>query len=125
MDTHSLPDVYRAICDNNLHALCERAITTEGVSDHVVEKLSRFAEPAKDNKEIKSIISSAITGLGFVGNKSIADNMRRSTFDFRDMKRTPMTVYVILPARYVMSCSGWMRTITNAWADACLREEEE
>jgi type IV secretion system protein VirD4 len=123
-DRWSLPDVYKTICSRDLHALCEIAIDDPDVSDETKARLSRFAgQRAAEDREIHSIVSTAITRLGFLGNKPIADNMRESTVDFREMKKRPMTVYVILPGRYLATYAAWLRTITNSWADACLQEE--
>jgi type IV secretion system protein VirD4 len=121
MNQWSLPDVYSVICDPNIHAFCKDALEQTKLEE-VKVRLGRMAgDEAKDNREIKSIISTAITGLGFVANKAIAENMRQSTVDLQ-MGKTAKTIYVILPARYMMSCAPWMRTIVNAWADACLQE---
>lgn len=117
----SLPHVYAEIADVHLHNFCEDALASQA-SEFTKYRLSRFSEPAGDNREVRSIISSAITKLTFVANKAIANNMTGSTIDFDQMKHHPMTVYVILPGRYIAPYATWMRTITNAWADACLQE---
>jgi type IV secretion system protein VirD4 len=120
----SLPDVYKTICSRDLHDFCELAVDDPGVSEETKARLSRFAgKRAAEDREIHSIVSTAITRLGFLGNKPIAENMRESTVDFREMKKRPMTVYVILPGRYLAPYAAWLRTITNSWADACLQEE--
>jgi type IV secretion system protein VirD4 len=123
-DQYSLSDVYSVICNPHIHEFCRDALDDLGdSSEHIRQRLGRFADKeAADNRELKGIVSSAITGLGFVGNKPIARNMERSTIDFRSMKTKPMTVYVILPGKYMFSCASWMRTIVNAWADACLQD---
>jgi type IV secretion system protein VirD4 len=118
----ALPDIYKTISSAALYEFCEHAINANA-SEEVVMRLSRFAgKEASENREIRSVVSTAITRLGFLGNKPIANNMRRSTVNFKAMKERPMTVYVILPARYLMPYASWFRTITNSWADACLEE---
>ena len=123
-DQYSLSDVYSVICNPQLHEFCRDALAELGDdAEHIRQRLGRFADgESADNKELKSIISSAITGLSFVGNKPIARNMERSTVDFSALKKKPTTVYVILPGKYMFSCASWMRTIVNAWADACLQD---
>lgn len=121
-DTHSLPDIYGVICDQTLHDLCEKAIS-EDVSEFVVQRLSRFAGKfASESKEIRSIVSSAITGLAWVGNTAIANNMRESTVDLMDMRRMAMSVYAVLPSEYGITCAPWLRSLTNTWANVCLQE---
>lgn len=118
----ALPDVYRVISSAALYEFCENAIDTKA-SELTAMRLSRFAgKDASENREIRSVVSTAITRLGFLGNKPIANNMLRSTVNFKAMKQRPMTVYVILPARYLLPYASWFRTITNSWADACLEE---
>jgi type IV secretion system protein VirD4 len=121
-DTHSLPDVYAAVCDPNLHALCKEAINS-GASEFVIQRLGRFAgDAAAESKQIRDVVSTAITGLRWVGNKAIANNMRHSTVDPMDMRRMPMSWYAILPTRYGISCAPWLRSMTNTWANVCLHE---
>lgn len=118
----SLPDVYATISDRHFYRFCDDAIR-DGASEDVISRLSRFAgDEAGENREIRSVVSTAITKLSFLGNKPIANNMRKSTVDFREMKRRPMTVYVIPPSRYLRTASAWTRAITNSWADSCLEE---
>jgi type IV secretion system protein VirD4 len=131
-DRWSLPDVYASIADRHLYQFCEDEIQrladdpdvpSDDVVQQIVIRLGRFAgKEAADNREVRSVVSTAITRLGFLGNRHIADNMRKSTVDFAQMKHRPMTVYVILPGRYLAPYSPWLRTITNAWADSCLEE---
>ena len=119
----SLVDIYSMISARELYDTCQEAVEDKNSSREVKARLSRFAgEEASENREIRSVVSTAITRLGFIGNKPIADNLRKSTVDFRDMKKKPMTVYVILPGRYLAPYAAWLRTITNSWADACLEE---
>jgi len=121
-DTHSVPDIYAALCDQHLHSLCKEAIEDD-VSEFVVQSLSRFAgDFAKESKEIRSVVSTAITGLAWVGNKAIADNMRENTVDLMDQRRMPMTVYGVLPSRFGITCAPWLRCLTNAWANVCLQD---
>ena len=131
MDRWSLPDIYASICDSNLHQFCEDELVKLADHDsdspldenveHIVSRLSRFrGEAANDNREIRSVVSTAITRLGFAANKPLARNMRKSTVSFRAMRHRPITVYVIPDARYLGPCSVWTRMITNSFADACL-----
>jgi type IV secretion system protein VirD4 len=123
-DRVPLPAIYKTICSPHLYANCEEIIADPDVSEEAEARLGRFSgKTAAENREIHSIVSAAITRLGFLGNKPIARSMSESTVDFREMKRRPMTVYVILPGKYLLPYAAWMRTITNSFADAMLDEE--
>jgi len=131
MDRWSLPDAYETISDRFLSQFCSDAIINRATSraegddsaDYVSARLSRFAgKEADENREIRSVVSTAITRLGFLGNKPIAQSLQKSTVEFKEMKNRPMTVYVILPGRYLAPYAPWMRIITNSWADSCLEE---
>jgi type IV secretion system protein VirD4 len=121
-EIHSLPDLYALVCNQALHTVCEEAVNDD-VSEFVIQRLSRFAgDFAKESKEIRGVVASAITGLAWVGNKAVADNMRDSTVDLMDLHAMPMTVYAILPSKYGITCAPWLRSLTNAWANVCLQE---
>ena len=118
----SLPGLYQLIASEDIYTACEDAVK-QSRNEFVVACLDRFAGiAAAQNREIRSVVSTAITRLGFMGNKPIADSMSESTLDFREMKKRPMTVYLILPGRYLASSAPWFRTIANSFADACLEE---
>jgi type IV secretion system protein VirD4 len=120
---HSLPDVFTTVTGHHLYKFCEDAVTN-GASEHVISRLSRFVGAgAMDSREIRAIVSAAVTGLGWVGCEPMAENLRQTTVDFNQMRARKMTVYVILPGQYMKTYAPWMRTITNAWADACLDEK--
>jgi len=89
----------------------------------VCEKLGRFIN-AGDNKEISSIISTAKTQTAFLGNKAIRTSLAYSDFQFSDLKREKMTVYLVLPTRYLGACAKWFRLIVAAALDELLREEK-
>lgn len=132
MDLYSLPDVYTTLCDGNLHKFirdeiehlsAEREDLVDETVEHIIQRLSRFGGTvAEESKEISGIVSSAITALGWLSNKAMSRNTKGSTIDFRRMKYEPMTVVLISPGRNLRICNPWVRTITNAWADAMLQE---
>lgn len=119
----NLTSLYKLISGPLLTEFVKDALANSK-DDFIVERLARFAGADPDNKEIRSIVSCAITQLGFIGNKPIADSLSASTFSFRDMKKRPMTVYLILPGRYLASCSKWFRVIVASAVDSFLHEGE-
>jgi type IV secretion system protein VirD4 len=90
------------------------------------ERLARFGAPdAHLNKEINGIISTANTQTAFLGVRAIAGSVSRSDFRFRDMKREPMTVYLVLPTRYLVTSAKWFRLVLASALTELLQEPEE
>jgi type IV secretion system protein VirD4 len=91
----------------------------------VHERLARFGAPdAHLNKEVGSIISTANTQTSFLGNRAIAESVSGSGFRFRDMKREPMTVFLVLPTRYLITASKWFRVVFASALYELLQEPE-
>jgi type IV secretion system protein VirD4 len=82
-------------------------------NEAVAAKGSRFAEDSRE--ELDSIISTAITQTRFLDSKPIARDLAKGGgFDFADMARETVTVYLILPARRLRTHSGWVRVIVQS-----------
>lgn len=100
------------------------------VDEFIKQALSRFAETEVANKgEVASIISTAKTQTQFIGNKAISECLKddpdkKSRFGFRDLKKKPTTVYLVLPTRYLSTCGKWFRLVLAAALDDLLREEK-
>ena len=78
----------------------------------IASKAGRFLEA---REEIDGIISTAITQTDFLDSAPIADDMAKgSGFRFADMRRKTVTVYLILPAQYLRTHSGWVRIIIQS-----------
>jgi type IV secretion system protein VirD4 len=117
----NLAALRRLICSPAVSKFASEAVSANDT--FIGERLSRFASADAENKEVLSIISTAITQTGFIGNKAIADNLSGSDFRFRDLKYKPTTVYLVLPTRYLATCGKWFRLIVAAALDDLLREE--
>ena len=75
--------------------------STEG-GDFIVERLARYAAPgAAENREVLSIISTAIVQLQFIGNKCIADSLGGSSFQLLLAKREAITCFLIPPGEFL------------------------
>jgi type IV secretion system protein VirD4 len=113
--------------DKNLVRVAE-IITTGEVYDYcrwvmkknpdtfIRQRLAKFAvDPAKiDNKgELASILSTADTEVDFLGDAAIAESLRRSSFQFADLKKRVSTVYVILPLEYLEIASRYFRLLVS------------
>src|ERR1700730_9417031 len=91
----------------------------------IKQKLARFAvQGAEENKELNGIISTADTQTGFIGNDAITNSLSASDFRFKDLKRKPMTVYLVLPLDYLDVCGKWFRLIVAAALSELLHEEK-
>src|SRR5665213_2005094 len=85
------------------------------INEFIAQKLGRFGEPeAKANREIGSIISTAVTQTAFMGNGAISKNLRVGSFLFRQLREHPTVLYLILPGRRLKTCSRWFRLIVGA-----------
>lgn len=120
----NLTTVYRLISGPHPLEFC-RNMVDRGGNNFIVERLARFAQPdSAENREIRSIISAAITQLAFIGSQPIAENLKSSSFSFREMKKRPMSIYLILPGRYLATTSKFFRLIVASAIDAFLHEGE-
>jgi type IV secretion system protein VirD4 len=121
-DNPNLVDVYRMIARPDIFEYC-RGVLENPPGDFIAERLGRFGvSDASANREVRAIVSAAITGLGFIGNGPISRSLSDSTVDFGAMTERPMTVYLILPGIRLASCAKWFRLLVNSWAEANMRE---
>lgn len=123
----NLVTVYRVISGRDLFLVARDACRwaeANGLAEFMVERLARFADrDGSNNDEVLSMASTAITALRFIGNRAIANSLSGSSFDFRDMKKRPMTVYLILPGEYLGSnCTRWFRVVSGYGVDSYMRE---
>jgi type IV secretion system protein VirD4 len=123
----NLVTVYRVISGPDLFLVARDACRwaqANGIADFIVERLARFADhDAPNSKELHAIIATAITALQFIGNRAIANSLSGSSFRFGDMKRRPITVYLILPGEYLGgNCAHWFRLISGMGVDGFMRE---
>lgn len=84
-------------------------------------KASQFIELSR---EIQSIVSSAKRHTECFDDKPIREDLEKGTFDFRDLKREPITVYLILPPQMMARHSKWLRLVLTAGIQATLRARE-
>ena len=75
----------------------------------IVESLaSRFTE---QSEELASIRSTADTQTRWMLSPPVAADIAKNGVDFRKLKETPTTVYVILPAQSMRTHSVWLRLV--------------
>jgi len=80
----------------------------------IAAKLNRFREISPDNRELLSILSTAVTQTDWIDSKPIRRELRGGAFDFAEMKRRPLTVYLVLPPQYLETHSRWLRLMITA-----------
>lgn len=85
-----------------------------GPYDAIVPKLSRFTKISGENRELFSILSTAQTQTGWLDSLPIQRDLSKGAPDFGEMKQRPMTIYLILPPRYLATHSTWLRLMVTA-----------
>jgi type IV secretion system protein VirD4 len=60
------------------------------------------------------VASTARTETAFLDDPMIAADLSRGTFDFRDMKREPVTVFISLPPGKLKQQAKWLRLVMTA-----------
>ena len=91
-------------------------------SDYVKQRVASLAAPeAPLDKTANSVLYTARTETAFIGNAPISASLSGSDFDFTELKKTPTTVYVVVPARYLGDVGGrWFRLITASALNALM-----
>jgi type IV secretion system protein VirD4 len=121
----NLVAVRNVITGANGHSVFEFCRDCMALPDpYIRQKLARFAVAgSEESKELNSVISTADTQLGFIGNEAIAESLKGSDFRFRDLKRKAgTTVFVCLPLNKLDVCSAYFRLIMAAALSDLLEE---
>jgi type IV secretion system protein VirD4 len=74
--------------------------------------------------EVRSIASAAKRQTEPFDDDEISDDLAKDGFDFREMKKRPITVYVILPPEMMMRHAKWLRLVLSAAIQGVLRVRE-
>jgi len=81
-------------------------------------KASQFSDW---NREIQGIASSAKIQTEPFDDPEIANDLSKSGFDFRELKREPITVYLILPSDMMDRHSKWLRLVLTSAIQGVMR----
>ncbi len=76
------------------------------------------------NKEIQGIVSSAKRQTEFLDDPEIANDLGQNGFDFAELKRQPVTVYLILPPEKMQRHAKWLRLVLTSAFNAAMRPRE-
>jgi type IV secretion system protein VirD4 len=82
---------------------------------YVRQRAARFLS---DSREVQSVVSTAITQTSFLDDPAIADSLNGDDFRLLDLKRQGMTVFLVLPSRYLAAYFRWLRLFVVAAVDA-------
>ena len=74
--------------------------------------------------EIKSIRSNAMRQTKCFDAPQIARNIARNDFDFRDLKREPTTVYIVIPPHQMERHGKWVRLLLTSALRASMRPRQ-
>ena len=68
--------------------------------------------------EVQNVLSTAITQTSFLDDPAIASSLSGDDFRLLDLKRQGMTVFLVLPSRYLTAYFRWLRLFVVAAVDA-------
>jgi type IV secretion system protein VirD4 len=67
----------------------------------------------KADRELSSVLSTAQQNTYFLESSRMADSLSATDFAFADMRRRPMTVYLVLPPERLGPYNRWLRLLIN------------
>jgi type IV secretion system protein VirD4 len=86
------------------------------------QKASLFTNSSKGTA---SIISTAISQTSFLDDPCISDNLCLNDFGFNQLKDKPTTVFLILPARFMVAYSKWFRILITSALDTLMSTHKQ
>jgi type IV secretion system protein VirD4 len=101
------------------------AMRTLGVARNIEElsiKAARFVDINPDNRELTSIISTAMTQTRWLDSRPVKADTSKGVIDFAAMKSEPMTIYLILPANRLATQSTWLRLVITCCLQKLIRD---
>ena len=82
---------------------------------------NKAAQFTEWNNEIRSICSTARIQTEPFDDDEIRADLEKDGFDFRELKREPITVYIILPPEMMARQAKWLRLVLTAAIQGVLR----
>jgi type IV secretion system protein VirD4 len=77
--------------------------------EEIGHKAARFGAISPENRELHSILSTGLTQTRFFDSRAIKKELAGPWFDFNEMKQRPITVWLVLPARRLITHAKWLR----------------
>ncbi len=109
------------LAPEELGAAIKKIIEATNNDTAIAAKLNRFTEINSASKELLSILSTALTQTDWLDSGPIQRALSSGTFDFSVMKQRPVTLYLILPPRYLLTHSTWLRLMVTATLTPLIR----
>jgi len=98
------------------------------ISEHAFtpmsNKASRFLTTTGNNSNA-SVISTALTATAFIDDPQLSDNLQQEDFKFSDMQNKVVTIYLILPAKFLLAYSSWFRLLITSCLDQLMLVDEK
>ena len=79
--------------------------------EEIGHKAARFSAIDPQNRELHSILSTGLTQCRLLDSRAIKRELAGPAFDFTVMKEKPVTVWLVLPARRLITHAKWLRLI--------------
>jgi type IV secretion system protein VirD4 len=73
------------------------------------------------SEELASVGGTVTTAIDFMNSPDVAENLKKSSFDPRDLYRKKMTIYCILPLEYMRSHAGLLRLWISSFVRVLIR----
>lgn len=77
--------------------------------EEIGHKAARFGSISPENRELHSILSTGLTQTRFLDSRAIKKEVAGPWFDFAEMKQRPITIWLILPARRLVTHAKYLR----------------
>lgn len=108
--------------DNLIELLGEMAVSDAGFG-----VVSRAANSfiAKADKERSGVLSTAIKHTAFLDDPRIVSTLSRTSFSMADLKRKPMTIYLVMPPARLAAYSRFMRGFVGQALSAITATEQK
>jgi type IV secretion system protein VirD4 len=93
--------------------------------EEIGHKAARFGEIDPSNRELHSILSTGLTQTRFFDSRAIKKELAGPAFDFTVMKEKPVTVWLILPARRLVTHAKWLRLILTTAIQSLMNDTKK
>ncbi|MBV9066240.1 MAG: type IV secretory system conjugative DNA transfer family protein, partial [Methylobacteriaceae bacterium] len=74
----------------------------------------RLTDKGSHNTSVQDVLETLVAETGFLSSPPIAADLKGEGFDFRDMRREIVTVYLILPTAQIQTHAIWLRLIITS-----------
>jgi type IV secretion system protein VirD4 len=88
-------------------------------------KAARYMDVSTDNKELNSVISTALTQTRWLDSRPVKEDLKGPAHDFSKMKERPTVIYLILPARRLGTHSSWLRLVITSVLQSLMKDTDE